>query len=91
VGDRDHRALVAREDLLERFARREIEMIRRLVEHEQVRVADRESREREPRALAAGEDPDAAEHLLAAEEEAGENAARALLVEATHVAQRFED
>src|SRR5437588_2868782 len=65
-------------------------MIRRLVEHEQVRLPRGEPGEREPRALAAGEHADGTEHVLAAEQEPREEIPRTLFVETGLVAKAVE-
>src|SRR5205814_9226971 len=64
VADGDDRAFVLTEHALELLAGGEVEVVGRLVEDEEVRLARRQPREREPRALAAGEHPDRAEHVL---------------------------
>ena len=57
-------ALVGVERLLERLARLDVEVVRGLVEHEQVGAAGDERREREPPPLAAREHADLAVDLL---------------------------
>ena len=53
VRDDEQRALERLQDCFELFASEKIEMIGRLVEHEQIRVSGGKAREREARALAA--------------------------------------
>ncbi len=66
-------------------------MIRGLVEHEEVRVPQRQPREREAAALAAGKDRHGALHFVAAKEEACEEVARLLIVQHPRGAHRLED
>src|SRR3990172_4581269 len=66
-------------------------MIGGLVEDQQVRLARREVREGETGALAAGEDRDVAEDLLAAEEEPREVVPRFLFTETGRAAERIDD
>ena len=61
---------------LDRLAGRDVEVVRRLVEQQQVRRHDPEQRQLEPRPLAARQRPDLLERVVAAEQEAGEVAAR---------------
>ncbi len=60
---------------LERLAGRDVEVVGRLVEEEQVRGHDPEDRQFQARAFAAGQAPDLLEGVVAAEEEPGEVAA----------------
>ena len=53
VGDEQHRAGKGFQRLLERLPALEVEVVRRLVEHEEVRARGDEQREREAPALAA--------------------------------------
>ena len=55
VGDEQHRAGERLERGLERLAALEVEVVRRLVEDEEVRARRDDDREREPAPLAAGE------------------------------------
>ena len=73
VGDEQHRAREGVERGLERLAALEVEVVRRLVEHEEVRARGDDEREREPSPLAAGERGDRLlVRLPAGEEEAAE-------------------
>ena len=65
-------------------------MVRRLVEHEQVGLARGETREGQTRTLAAREHADGAIHLVASEEEPGQQVACILVVEAARRAHRLE-
>src|SRR5690349_24839106 len=53
VRDEDQSAVVGREHLFERLPRREIEVVRRLVEHEEVRPLQRQLGQRDAATLAA--------------------------------------
>ena len=55
MGDEQHRPRERLERGLERLAALEVEVVRRLVEHEEVRAARDDEREREPPPLAARE------------------------------------
>ena len=66
-------------------------MVRRLVEHQQVGLAGREPREREPGALATREHADRAEDILAAEQEPREKVPGSLFVEARLLAKTVQD
>ncbi len=57
VRDEQHRAREGLECGLERLAALEVEVVRRLVEHEEVRAGGDDEREREPPPLAAREQP----------------------------------
>ena len=61
---------------LDRLASRDVEVVGRLVEEEQVRRLDAEQRQLEPRPLAAGQRADLLEHVVATEQEPGEVRAR---------------
>ena len=69
VGDEEHRAGEGAESRLERLAALEIEVVRRLVEDEQVRAARDDEGEREPAALAARQRRDGLLVLLPAGEQ----------------------
>ena len=88
--DEEQRALEIEEHALELLPGCEIEMVRRLVEDEEIRVACGEPRESESAALAAREHADLLEHVVAAEEEAGEQVAGRRFVEAAGAAERIE-
>src|SRR5207244_5807966 len=66
-------------------------MVGWLVQDEQIRVARREPREREPASLPAREDADGLEDIVAAEEEAGEMIARVFLVHRARATQGVDD
>ena len=91
VADRDDRAVVFTENGFQLLARGEIEVVRRLIEHEEIRLARGKARQREARALAAREHPDRAENLVAAEQEPREEIASVLFVESGRFAKRVDD
>ena len=68
----DHRAVVSLDCVLERFDGFDVEVIRRLIQNEQVGARQHENRQREARALAARQRVGAAQHFLARESEAAE-------------------
>ena len=57
---------------LERLAGRDVEVVRRLVEQEEVGGHDAEDRQLQPRPLAAGEGANLLEDVVAPEQEAGQ-------------------
>ena len=69
VADEQHRAGIVREQFLQQFQRFEIEIVRRLVEHQQVGRSRERHRERQPPALAAGQHADRRARLFRAEQE----------------------
>src|SRR5581483_11319013 len=69
VRDEDDRSVVVAEGALELLDRLDVEMVRRLVEHERVHAARREKRERGARPLAGRERPDGSEDVAGAERE----------------------
>ena len=81
VGDHHEPALEALERVGERRAHVDVQVVRRLVEQQQVRPRVHHEREREPRALPARERADALVHAVPGEAEAAEEGARARLVE----------
>ena len=85
--DDDERAGKCHQRLFDRFARRNVEMVRRLVEHEEVRAREHELEERQTRLLAAREIADAAKDLVAVEEERAEVLARLVLCDAEIVVE----
>ena len=92
MGDEEHGAGKRLERRLERLARVEVEVVRRLVEDEEVRARGDEDREAEPPPLAAGE----VAHLLhvrlpAGEEEAAEERLRLRARETGHGLDAVED
>ena len=70
------------EERLERLAGRDVEVVRRLVEEQQVRLADADERELQPRALAARQVRDRLADVVAAEQEPREVRPCRALVEA---------
>ena len=72
VGDEDDGALVRRQRRLERLDHLDVEVVRRLVEHEHVGLDERQLEERQARPLPTGEVGDALELRLVREEEAAE-------------------
>ncbi len=75
----------------DRLAGRDVEVVRRLVEQQQVGRHDPEERQLEPRALAARQGADLLERVVAAEQEPGEVAARLPGVTGIDLEQRVED
>ena len=69
VRDEQHRAGEGLERGLERLAALQVEMVRRLVEHQEVRARSDDERERQPPPLAAGEQPHRLLVLIPAGEE----------------------
>ena len=69
--DEERRGRLAQERL-DGLARRDVEVVRGLVEQQQVRRLDAEQRELQPRPLAARQRADLLERVVAAEQEAGE-------------------
>ena len=61
-----HRRRRFTQEGLECLAGRDVEVVGRLVEQQQVRAADSDERELEARTLPAGEDTDFLEHVIAA-------------------------
>ena len=91
MGHDEHRAPEVGEDPLERLARREIEMVRRLVEDQEVRLLDREAGQREPAALPAREHAHRSEYVVAPEQEAREHPPGVLLTEPGGRAESLHD
>ena len=75
VADRDKRAVVAGERVLQRFARGDVQVVCRLVKDEKIHVAQNQLREGEPRPLSAGQDGDRLFHILRAEAKLRQRAA----------------
>ncbi len=69
MADHEQRPLVLLEHLLQLLARLDVEVVRRLVEEEQVHLRVDQARELQPALLAARERPDRAVEILAGEEE----------------------
>ena len=90
--DHDERALEIGERLRERFAHLDVEVVRGLVEQQQVGALPDDERQREARLLAAREARHRLRHLVAAEVEAAEEIAQLLLAlagrDAAHVPER---
>ena len=79
VRDQQHRALVARQRLDQHFLGRHVEMIGRLVEHQEIRRIVQHLRHHQPRLLAAREHAAFLLDVVAGEAEtAGERAQAAL-------------
>jgi hypothetical protein len=76
VGDEEHRALEVREGLQERLLGGEVEVVGRLVEHEEVRRVVEHLGEHQPRLLAAREHPAGLLHVVAREPEGPREAAQ---------------
>ena len=76
MGHDEHRRRRLEQERLDRLAGDDVEVVRRLVEEVDVRGHDAEQRELEARSLAAGQQPDLLEHVVAAEQEPREVAAR---------------
>ena len=72
VAHEQHAAFVLIDGILERFDRLDVEMVRRLVENQQIRAAEHQHRERDSRALAAGERVGASLHFVAGKSKAAE-------------------
>ena len=72
VAHEQHGPLVVVERILERLDALDVEVVRRLVEDEEVRAAEHHHRERNAGPLTAGERGDAPLHLVAGEAEAAE-------------------
>src|SRR5262245_63542839 len=90
-GDQQHRTVEGGERGLDALARGDVEVVRRLVEHEQVRARDEELRERHPYALAFAQLADAPEDAVAAEEEAREQRPHVGLARASRGRDLVED
>ena len=91
MADDQERGVGRAHERLERLAGGNVEVVRGLVEEEQVRRQQEEQRQLQARALAAGERPDFLEHVVAAEQEAGQVAARRALSQRHLVEERVED
>src|SRR6185312_3372967 len=84
------RALERAQGVLERLARLEVEVVRRLVEDQDVRARRHEDRQRQPPALAAAQAVERLLGLLAAEQEAPEQRARLVRLQAGLLLARLE-
>jgi hypothetical protein len=69
VADDEQVAAVVAQERLQRLAGGDVEVVRRLVEEQQVGRQDPQQGELQARALAAGEAPDLLERVVAAEQE----------------------
>ena len=76
---------------LDRLAGRDVEVVRRLVEQQQVRRLDAEQRQLQARPLPAGQRPDLLGDVVAAEQEPGEVRARLARRDRDGLEQRVED
>ena len=85
MGDDDDRARRVAQERLERLARRDVEVVGRLVEQQQVGGLEAQQRQLQARPLAAGQLLDRLEDVLAAEQEARQVRARRALVHAAAV------
>jgi hypothetical protein len=81
VRDEDERAVEPAQRALELLDRRQIEVIRRLVEHETARSARRLERELGPRSLTRRKTPGRAHYVVGVEVELGEERARISLAQ----------
>jgi hypothetical protein len=78
VGDEDHRSVERGQLALEPLEALEIEMVRRLVEQEEVGIPRERARQRRPRELAAGEGRDRPSEIRLAEPETAQHAVHPL-------------
>ena len=90
MGHDDDRARSVAQKRLERLARRDVEVVRRLVEQQQVGCLQPDERKLEARPLAARELLDGLEHVLATKQEARQVRPRRSLVHAAAVGQCLE-
>ena len=90
VGDHADGAGKLLERRLERLDRVDVEVVRRLVEHEQVRLGEHQQQQLEPRPLAAGEELVRPPHLLVREEELHQQRDRLALGAAVREPDRVE-
>ena len=74
VADRDQRSVVSGERVLERLARRYVEVVCRLVEDQKIHLSEHQLRKGETRAFTAREDGYAFRHILRAEKKLCEHA-----------------
>ena len=72
VANDEQRAIVLGQSILQRFERLDVEIVRRLVEHEQVRRAREQLRENDAIAFAAGQRRDRRHRALGGEQKVGE-------------------
>ena len=77
--DGDYRAVEVGERILERLARDDIKVVRRLVEDEQIHLGEHQLSKGQSGALAAAEHPDPLADIVPGEEEACERAADLVL------------
>ena len=88
--DEDQRALVFLQRVLHPLARGDVQMVRRLVEDEQVDPFVHQHTKPQPRLLAAGERRDGLEHVLALEQKRSQPVARGLHGAAFLIQHRIE-
>ena len=81
MGHVEHGALVVPDRVLEHFTALDIQVVRRLVEDEEVRVTEHQLREGHTALLATGEVADALIHIIATEEEGREHVAHLRVVQ----------
>ena len=72
VGDEQDRAVEAGEHILQGLARVDVEVVRRLVQDQEIRLLQEEDRQGKPGALAAREGADGLEDIVLGEQEAAE-------------------
>ena len=91
VGDEDDGALVLEQRVLERLAALDVEVVRRLVEDQDVRARGDEDRQRQAPLLSAADVGELLLDLVAGEEEAAEQVAGLLAAQAGAALDRVED
>ena len=90
MGDEQQGAVVLQEHLLQGLAGGDVEVGRRLVEDEEVRLFQQQAREYQPGAFTAAQDRDGLVHVVAAEQEPAQIGTRVLGAEVLHVDDRVE-
>ena len=91
VADDEDRRRRRPEEGLDRLAGRDVEVVRRLVEEQQVRRQDAEQGELEPRALATRERPDLLERVVTPEQEPRQVRPRLARRDRQDIEERVED
>ena len=91
VGHDEERRRRLAHERLDRLACRDVEVVGRFVEEQQVGRLDAEERQLQARALATGQRADLLEHVVAAEQEAGQVRARLAVGHRDGLDQRVED
>ena len=91
MADHEHGRRRVPQERLDRFTGRDVQVVRRLVEQQQVGRHDPQQRELQSRALPAGERPDLLFHVVAAEEEPREVAARLARHDRPRPQERVQD